>query len=186
MKNTASTLEAGLARCSTLGALRTCRAVELRRFTAYLGVPAIRAKPEDAMAFGFGGNKLGKLDYVSDEAIEAKADTLVRVASSSPTVSVRWAAAAANWGWNAIRPFIMADWLHRDRVQTPVTRCSTGCLVRISTMSLGWVIAMSHQGPGRSSSRAGAGHISYLRGVSNPLGAVGYASAIMEIAEKSR
>ena len=49
----------------------------MKRLTAYLGGPRLWVKREDCTGFVFGGNKLRKLDYVLHEAIASGADTLV-------------------------------------------------------------------------------------------------------------
>src|SRR3569833_796709 len=49
----------------------------MTRLTAHLGGPRLWVKREDAIGFGFGGNKLRKLDYVLHDAITQGADTFV-------------------------------------------------------------------------------------------------------------
>lgn len=49
----------------------------MKRLTAYLGGPRLWVKREDCTGFVFGGNKLRKLDYVLKEALDSGADTLV-------------------------------------------------------------------------------------------------------------
>lgn len=49
----------------------------MTRLSAHLGGPRLWVKREDCTGFVFGGNKLRKLDYVLKEALDAGADTLV-------------------------------------------------------------------------------------------------------------
>src|SRR5690242_11629105 len=52
----------------------------LSRFRAMLGGgPRLLAKRDDAIPFGFGGNKIRKLEYVIAQALAADADTIVTV-----------------------------------------------------------------------------------------------------------
>lgn len=75
---TAHGLEERLARIPRLGLARLPTPLEpAQRLSAHLGGPRIWIKHEDRCGLGFGGNKLRKLDYVLQEAVEAGADTLV-------------------------------------------------------------------------------------------------------------
>ena len=49
----------------------------MTRLTAHLGGPRLWVKREDCTGFVFGGNKLRKLDYVLKDALDQGADTLV-------------------------------------------------------------------------------------------------------------
>lgn len=49
----------------------------LKRLSAHLGGPELWVKREDMTGLGFGGNKLRKLDYVLHQALDEGCDTLV-------------------------------------------------------------------------------------------------------------
>lgn len=70
----------------------------LKRLSAHLGGPRIWVKREDCTGPGFGGNKLRKLDYVLHEAIAAGADTLVSGGVVQSNSQRQVAAAAAKLG----------------------------------------------------------------------------------------
>src|SRR5215831_17446980 len=73
-----STLSAKLSRFPRLDLAHLPTPLEpMKRLTEHLGGPRLWVKREDATGFGFGSNKLRKLDYVLHEAMSGKADTLV-------------------------------------------------------------------------------------------------------------
>src|SRR5262245_62577283 len=78
MSEERSTLSAKLSRYPRLGLAHLPTPLEpMKRLTEHLGGPRLWVKREDAIGVAFGGNKLRKLDYVLDEAMAVKAETLV-------------------------------------------------------------------------------------------------------------
>lgn len=72
---------------------------EMARLRAALkGSPRLLMKRDDAIPFGFGGNKVRKLELVLADAIAAEADTLVTVGSVQSNHARATAAAAAKLG----------------------------------------------------------------------------------------
>jgi L-cysteate sulfo-lyase len=99
MTDDLSKLDAILGRFPRLGLVALPTPLEpMKRLTEHLGGPRLWVKREEATGFGFGGNKLRKLDTVLAEAVAAGADTLVSggVVQSNSQRAV--AAAAAKLG----------------------------------------------------------------------------------------
>ena len=66
------------------------------------GGPRLLAKRDDTIPFGFGGNKVRKLEYVLAEAIDAGADTLVTLGGLQSNHARATAAAAATLGMRCV------------------------------------------------------------------------------------
>jgi D-cysteine desulfhydrase family pyridoxal phosphate-dependent enzyme len=160
----------------------------MRRLTAYLGGPRLWVKREDATGLGFGGNKLRKLDYVLHEAVAAKADVLVSGGVVQSNSQRQVAAAAAKLG--------MACHLavYHGRLAPPTPEYATSGNALLNRL----FGAHLHDVPWTGNRNAAIEELgNRLRqegrrpyfvpyGVSNPLGAIAYASTIAEIAEQSR
>jgi 1-aminocyclopropane-1-carboxylate deaminase/D-cysteine desulfhydrase-like pyridoxal-dependent ACC family enzyme len=63
------------------------------------GGPRLLVKRDDAIPFGFGGNKVRKLEFVLPEALAANADTLVTLGGVQSNHARATAAAAAKLGY---------------------------------------------------------------------------------------
>src|SRR4051812_40579941 len=66
------------------------------------GGPRLLVKRDDTIPFGFGGNKVRKLEYVLAEALEAGADTLVTLGGVQSNHARATAAAAATLGLRCV------------------------------------------------------------------------------------
>jgi 1-aminocyclopropane-1-carboxylate deaminase/D-cysteine desulfhydrase-like pyridoxal-dependent ACC family enzyme len=66
------------------------------------GGPRLLVKRDDTIPFGFGGNKVRKLEYVLAEAIDAGADTLVTLGGLQSNHARATAAAAATLGMRCV------------------------------------------------------------------------------------
>jgi 1-aminocyclopropane-1-carboxylate deaminase/D-cysteine desulfhydrase-like pyridoxal-dependent ACC family enzyme len=66
------------------------------------GGPRLLVKRDDAIPFGFGGNKVRKLEYALVEAIDAGADTLVTLGGVQSNHARATAAAAATLGMECV------------------------------------------------------------------------------------
>jgi D-cysteine desulfhydrase family pyridoxal phosphate-dependent enzyme len=66
------------------------------------GGPRLLIKRDDAIPFGFGGNKVRKLEYVLAEALDAGADTLVTLGGLQSNHARATAAAAATLGMRCV------------------------------------------------------------------------------------
>jgi L-cysteate sulfo-lyase len=184
-----SDLAGMLARFPRLGLAQLPTPLEpLKRLTAHLGGPAIWIKRDDATGLGLGGNKLRKLDFVLAEAMAMKADTLVSGGVVQSNSQRQVAAAAAKLGLECHLA------VYHGRVAPPsreYERSGNALLNRLFGAHL-------HDMPWTGDRNAAIQHLAAeLRGqgrnvflvpygVSSALGAVGYASAIAEIADQSR
>jgi L-cysteate sulfo-lyase len=160
----------------------------MKRLTAHLGGPRLWVKREDATGLGFGGNKLRKLDYVLHEAIASKADVLVSGGVVQSNSQRQVAAAAAKLGMECH----LAVYHGRLAPPTPEYETSGNALLNrlfgAHLHDVPWTgdrNAAIEQLVGRLRDQ---GRRPYFvpYGVSNPLGAIAYASTIVEIAEQSR
>src|SRR5690348_10557230 len=66
------------------------------------GGPRLLVKRDDAIPFGFGGNKVRKLEFVLPEALAANADTLVTLGGVQSNHARATAAAAAKLGLRCV------------------------------------------------------------------------------------
>ncbi|SMF56983.1 D-cysteine desulfhydrase [Tistlia consotensis] len=159
----------------------------LGRLTAQLGGPRLWVKREDCTGVGFGGNKLRKLDYVLPEAIEAEADTLVSggVAQSNSQRQVAAAAAKLGLACHLV--------VYHGRLAAPPPDYETSGNALLNRLFGATLHAVDWSGDRNGPIEALAeslrseGRRPYLvpYGVSSGLGAVGYASALLEIAQQS-
>jgi 1-aminocyclopropane-1-carboxylate deaminase/D-cysteine desulfhydrase-like pyridoxal-dependent ACC family enzyme len=153
-----------------------------------LGGPRLWVKREDATGLGFGGNKLRKLDCVLHEAVASGADVLVSGGVVQSNSQRQVAAAAARLG--------MACHLavYHGRLSPPAPEYGTSGNALLNRL----FGAHLHDVPWTGDRNAAIEELaSRLRqdgrrpcvvpyGVSSPLGAAAYASAVVEIAEQSR
>lgn len=158
----------------------------LPRLSTHLGGPAIWVKRDDMTGLGFGGNKLRKLDYVLHEAVASGADTLVSGGVVQSNSQRQVAACAAKLGMEchlAIYQGRVANESHAYR------RSGNALLNRLFGAQL-------HEVPWTGDRNAAIEALATdLRaqgrrvfvvpyGVSSGLGAVGYMSAVAEIADQ--
>jgi D-cysteine desulfhydrase family pyridoxal phosphate-dependent enzyme len=159
----------------------------MRRLTAHLSGPRLWVKREDATGLGFGGNKLRKLDYVLHEAVASKADVLVSGGVVQSNSQRQVAAAAAKLGMECHLA------VYHGRLAPPTPEYETSGNVLLNRL----FGAHLHDVPWTGNRNAAIEELgSRLReqgrrpyfvpyGVSSPLGAIAYASTIVEIAEQT-
>jgi len=154
----------------------------LKRLTAHLDGPRLWVKREDCTGVGFGGNKLRKLDFVLREAMDAGADTLVSggvvQSNSQRQVAARRGQARSRLSSRRLsRPSRGADSRLRN-----LRQCAPQPALRREAASRrldrGAQSRHSRAGGEAVGGRAPAYVVPY--GVSSPLGAIGYATAIAE------
>ena len=160
----------------------------MKRLTAHLGGPRLWVKREDATGLGFGGNKLRKLDYVLHEAIAFRADVLVSGGVVQSNSQRQVAAAAAKLGMECHLA------VYHGRLAPPAPEYETSGNALLNRL----FGAHLHDVPWTGNRNAAIEElVSRLKdqgrrpyfvpyGVSSPLGAIAYASTIVEIAEQSR
>ncbi|NKB56669.1 MAG: pyridoxal-phosphate dependent enzyme [Alphaproteobacteria bacterium] len=157
----------------------------LKRLSAHLGGPRLWVKREDCTGFGFGGNKLRKLDHVLTEAHEA--DTLVSGGVVQSNSQRQVAAAAAKLGLDCHLV------VYHGRLQPPsdvyekTGNVALNKLFGATLHDLPWTGDRNHAIEDLAARLTQEGRKPYVvpYGVSNGLGAVGYASTALEIAQQS-
>jgi L-cysteate sulfo-lyase len=180
-------LQTDLARFPRLGLAHLPTPLEpMRRLSAHLGGPRLWVKREDCTGVGLGGNKLRKLDTVLHEALVAGADTLVSGGVVQSNSQRQVAAAAAKLGLACHLA------VYHGRLAPPSAdydRTGNALLNRLFGAHLHDV---PWNGDRNGAIRALADRLSaegrkpfvVPYGVSNAMGAVGYASTVLEIAQQ--
>jgi D-cysteine desulfhydrase family pyridoxal phosphate-dependent enzyme len=181
-------LSAKLSRFPRLGLAHLPTVLEpMKRLTVHLGGPRLWVKREDATGVGFGGNKLRKLDYVLHEAMAGKADALVSGGVVQSNSQRQVAAAAAKLGLECH----LAVYHGRLSPPTPEYETSGNALLNRLFGAHLHDVAWSGERNGAIEAlgerlrREGRRPYFVPYGVSNALGAVGYASTVDEIAAQS-
>ena len=151
---------------------------ELTRFREAIGGgPRLFVKRDDAIPFGFGGNKVRKLEYVAADAIAKGADTLVTVGGVQSNHARATAAVAAKFG------------LHCTLVingQKPEPPRANALLDALLGAEIEYIPSRQERDAGsdRTMRRLhDQGRKPYFvpLGASNPLGALGYVRAVGEL-----
>jgi L-cysteate sulfo-lyase len=187
-----SRLAAALARFPRVGLCSLPTPFEpMRRLTAHLAeqghaVPRLWVKREDLSGPGLGGNKLRKLDWVLHEALRAGADTLVSGGVVQSNSQRQVAAAAAKLGLGCHLA------VHHGRLAPPsadYARTGNALLNRLFGATLHDVPWDGDRNAAIGALAAGLaaqGRRTFVvpYGVSNALGAAGYASTACEIADQ--
>jgi len=178
-----------LARFPRLGLAHLPTPLEpMKRLTAHLGGPRLWVKREDATGLGFGGNKLRKLDYVLHEAIAGGADTIVSGGVVQSNSQRQVAAAAAKLGLACHLA------VYHGRLEPPTPEYKTSGNALLNRLFGAELHDVPWTGDRNEAIRAlGAeieanGRKPYFvpYGVSNALGAVGYATTIAEIEQQAK
>jgi L-cysteate sulfo-lyase len=155
----------------------------MKRLTDHLGGPRLWVKREDATGLGFGGNKLRKLDYVLHEAISNGADTIVSGGVVQSNSQRQVAAAAAKLGLACHLA------VYHGRLEPPTAEYKTSGNAFLNRLFGAQLHDVPWTGDRNAAIRTlvgdieAKGHKPYFvpYGVSNRLGAVGYATTIAEI-----
>jgi 1-aminocyclopropane-1-carboxylate deaminase/D-cysteine desulfhydrase-like pyridoxal-dependent ACC family enzyme len=139
--------------------------------------PIISAKRDDAIAFGFGGNKVRKLCLVASAAQAARADTLITCGGVQSNHCRATAAAAARMG---VRCIIVAN---GDR---PERLTANALLDDLLGAEVRYVATRADRAPARQGiaqevRRRGGTPFEIPLGASTPLGALGIARGVGEL-----
>ena len=159
----------------------------MRRLSAHLGGPRLWVKREDATGLGFGGNKLRKLDYVLHDAVACGADTLVSGGVVQSNSQRQVAAAAAKLGMECH----LAVYHGRVAPPTPEYNASGNAFLNrlfgAQLHDVPWTgdrnAAIRELGARLEQQGRRPYFVPY--GVSNALGAIGYATTIAEIGQQA-
>jgi L-cysteate sulfo-lyase len=155
----------------------------MKRLTAHLGGPRLWVKREDSTGLGFGGNKLRKLDYVLHEALSSGADTIVSGGVVQSNSQRQVAAVAAKLGLACHLA------VYHGRLEPPTPEYKTSGNAFLNRLFGAHLHDVAWTGDRNAAIRTlvdgleAKGHKPYFvpYGVSNALGAVGYATTIAEI-----
>lgn len=151
---------------------------EMSRLRAALGGgPRLLVKRDDAISFGFGGNKVRKLELVVAQALTRGADTVITTGGVQSNHARATAAAAARLG---LRCLIVANG------QPPERLTGNALLDSLLGAELAYVATREERAPRMqvlAAERAARGHRPYLipLGASTPLGALGFVKAVGEL-----
>src|SRR5262249_13977340 len=155
----------------------------MKRLTAHLGGPRLWVKREDATGLGFGGNMLRKLDYVLHEALLSGADTIVSGGVVQSNSQRQVAAAATKLGLACHLA------VYHGRLAPPSAEYGKTGNALLNRLFGATLHDVPWNGDRNGAIRdlaerlRGQGHKPFVAayGVSDPLGAVGYASTVAEI-----
>jgi len=159
----------------------------LPRLSTSLGGPKLWVKQENSTGLGFGGNKLRKLDYVLRTAIDNGCDTIVSGGVVQSNSQRQVAAAAAKLGMECHLV------VYEGRPEPPSVEYLVTGNALLNRLFGAHIHSVPWTGDRNSEisrlnealSRQGKRPFMVPYGVSSALGAIGYASAVAEIAEQS-
>jgi len=145
--------------------------------TSLGGGPRLLVKRDDAIPFGFGGNKVRKLEFVLPEALAANADTLVTLGGLQSNHARATAAAEAKLGLGCV---LIINGAPQDRPS------ANALLDRLLGAEVEYIASRAERAPAveRVMSRLqSSGRRPFLipLGASTPTGAMGFAAAIDEM-----
>jgi 1-aminocyclopropane-1-carboxylate deaminase/D-cysteine desulfhydrase-like pyridoxal-dependent ACC family enzyme len=151
---------------------------ELPRLRAAVpGAPRLLVKRDDAIPFGFGGNKIRKLEMFGAAAMAEGADTLVTTGGVQSNHCRATAAAAVRWG---MRCLIVANG------ERPARLAGNALLDALFGAEVQYVASREERAPAMAAAvdrlRAeGRRPVAIPLGASTPLGAIGFARAVGEL-----
>jgi len=144
------------------------------------GGPHLLIKRDDAIAFGFGGNKVRKLAFVAARAQADGADTLITAGGVQSNHARATAAAAAKLGMRAV---LVANGVR------PARPTANALLDRLLGAEVEYVSAREERSARMAEiadrlRREGRRPFVIPIGASTPLGALGYVDAILELCDQ--
>ena len=179
---TPDALRAALARVPTVPLSSAPTPLEpLTRLSGLLGGgPRLFIKRDDAIPFGFGGNKVRKLSFVAARAQADGADTLITAGGIQSNHARATASAAAKLGMRAI---LVANGT------APAHPTANALLDALLGADIEYVSTRDERGPKMREiadrlQREGRRPFVIPIGASTPLGALGYVQALLELLEQ--
>jgi 1-aminocyclopropane-1-carboxylate deaminase/D-cysteine desulfhydrase-like pyridoxal-dependent ACC family enzyme len=151
---------------------------EMSRLRSALGGgPRLLVKRDDAIPFGFGGNKIRKLELVAAAAVDASADVLVTVGGVQSNHARATAAVAAKLG---MRCLIIANGTAPERAT------ANALLDQLLGADVEYIGSREEREPALAAAverlqRAGQKPFAIPLGASTPLGALGFVRAVGEL-----
>jgi 1-aminocyclopropane-1-carboxylate deaminase/D-cysteine desulfhydrase-like pyridoxal-dependent ACC family enzyme len=151
-----------------------------RLSTVIGGGPRLLVKRDDAIAFGFGGNKVRKLSFVAARAQADGADTLITAGGVQSNHARATAAAAAKLGMRAV---LVANGQPPDRPS------ANALLAALLGAEIVYVASREDRTPkmheiAEAMRAAGRHPLEIPIGASMPLGALGYVHAVVELLDQ--
>jgi 1-aminocyclopropane-1-carboxylate deaminase/D-cysteine desulfhydrase-like pyridoxal-dependent ACC family enzyme len=145
------------------------------------GGPRLLVKRDDAIPFGFGGNKIRKLELVAAEALAAGAETLVTIGGVQSNHARATAAVAAKLG---LRCLIIANG------RRPRRRTANALLDQLLGADVEYVTSREERLPALHAAvarlqRTGHRPFAIPLGASTPLGALGFVRAVGELLQQT-
>jgi len=151
----------------------------LPNLSARLGGPALWVKRDDQTGLATGGNKTRKLEFLVADALQQRADTLITVGAPQSNHARQTAAAAAKSGLKAALVL---------RGSAPPDRTGNILLDDLVGADIFWAGTrpLNEAAAEVAAELSARGQRPYLipLGGSNPIGAVGYATAMLEFVEQ--
>jgi len=144
------------------------------------GGPRLLVKRDDAIPFGFGGNKVRKLQYVIADALAAGADTIITCGGVQSNHARATTAAARRHGLDVV---LVCN-------GTPPDRPTANALLdELMGAEIHYVADRTDRAPGMDAQAArlrAVGRRPYVipLGASTPLGALGYVHAVTELLDQ--
>jgi 1-aminocyclopropane-1-carboxylate deaminase/D-cysteine desulfhydrase-like pyridoxal-dependent ACC family enzyme len=180
---TQARFDAALERLDSIASLPLVRAPtpleEMVRLRTALGEggPRLLVKRDDAIPFGFGGNKVRKLQIVAAEALAAGADTLITCGGVQSNHARATAAAAARLGLGCV---VVANGARPHRLT------GNALLLELLGAEVEYVASRSERDPGMERAaervrREGRVPCVIPLGASTPRGALGFGRAVGEM-----
>jgi 1-aminocyclopropane-1-carboxylate deaminase/D-cysteine desulfhydrase-like pyridoxal-dependent ACC family enzyme len=153
---------------------------ELVRLRAALGGgPRLFAKRDDAIPFGFGGNKVRKLAIVAAQAVADGADALITIGGIQSNHARATAATAAKLG---LECYLVANGTRPDRLTgNALLDALLGANVEYVASRTERIPAMERRA--EALRLAGRRPVTVPLGASTPLGAIGFVRAVGELLE---
>ena len=171
-----------LAAIPSIGLVRTPTAIEeMPRLRAALGPsPRLFVKRDDSIPFGFGGNKVRKLQFVGAEAVARGAETLVTVGGVQSNHARVTAAMAARLG---IRCLLIANGVR------PTRPTANALLDELLGADVEYIESRNERATAVNAAmkrldRAGRRPYAVPLGASTALGALGFVQAVGEMIEQ--
>jgi L-cysteate sulfo-lyase len=160
----------------------------MKRLTAHLGGPRLWIKRDDATGLGFGGNKLRKLDYVLHDAVSKGADTIISGGVVQSNSQRQVAAVAAKLGLACHLA------VYHGRLAPPTPEYETSGNAFLNRLFGAHLHDVPWTGDRNAAIRTlvedlrTKGHRPYFvpYGVSNALGALAYATTVVEIEQQAQ
>ena len=163
-----------------LGALPSPVEALTRLRAALGGGPRLIAKRDDAIPFGFGGNKMRKLAIVAAKAVADGADSLITIGGIQSNHARATAAAAAKLGLDC---YLVANGARPDRLTgNALLNGLLGAHVEYVASRTDRIPAMERRAEALRAE--GRRPVAIPLGASTPLGAIGFVRAVGELLEQ--